>query len=282
MIAELRSSLADGNLIPYLGAGVLALGEDACQVPASPADLVAKLLTNVSVPHKLRNNLTGTAQFIENFKHRKTLVGLMKAAFAAEQSPNVLHRFLADQKALPLLVHAWYDDLPQRAFAARDDWCMVQGLSQSEHFGHWTGCYRPDGAPADMPDGADGQAAQGRTVLYQPIGSVAPAANFLVSDSDYVEVLTEIDIQTPIPDIVKRLRVGRHFLFLGCRFSTQLERSFAYQITKRSSGRHWAVLPETPTRNEARFLALYGIERIDMNLESFLAELAATREAVAA
>jgi hypothetical protein len=28
---------------------------------------------------------------------------------------------------------------------------------------------------------------------------VRPAANFLVSDSDYVEVLTEIDIQTPIP-----------------------------------------------------------------------------------
>jgi hypothetical protein len=46
--------------------------------------------------------------------------------------------------------------------------------------------------------------------------------NFLVSDSDYVEVLTEIDIQTPIPAVVQQRRTGRNFLFLGCRFSNQL------------------------------------------------------------
>jgi hypothetical protein len=71
-------------------------------------------------------------------------------------------------------------------------------------------------------------------------------------------------------------------LFLGCRFSTQLERSFAHQIMKRSSDRHWAVLPEQPTRNELRFLAQHGIERIAMPLESFVAELAGTAQAVAA
>ena len=44
------------------------------------------------------------------------------------------------------------------------------------------------------------------TLLYKPHGSVAPARNFLISDADYVEVLTEIDIQTPIPDAVKDRR----------------------------------------------------------------------------
>ena len=92
------------------------------------------------------------------------------------------------------------------------------------------------------------------TLLYQPIGSVAPASNFIISDSDYVEILTEIDIQTPIPEAVRSIRRGKSFLFLGCRFSTQLERSFARQIMKRSSDRHFAVLPEPLTRNEARFL----------------------------
>jgi hypothetical protein len=119
-------------------------------------------------------------------------------------------------------------------------------------------------------------------LLYQPLGSAAPAANFLVSDSDFVEVLTEIDIQTPIPDAVKNIRTGRHFLFLGCRFATQLERNFAYQISKRSSDRHWAVLPETPTRNEARFIAQHGIERIAMPLAAFVAELVAGQRSVAA
>ncbi|MCP2848964.1 SIR2 family protein, partial [Salmonella enterica subsp. enterica serovar Typhimurium] len=74
-------------------------------------------------------------------------------------------------------------------------------------------------------------------------------------DSDYVEVLTEIDIQTPIPQEVQALRSGRSFLFLGCRFNDQLTRSFARQIMKRSSDRHWALLPDEPTRMEAKFLA---------------------------
>ena len=110
-------------------------------------------------------------------------------------------------------------------------------------------------------------------LLYQPIGSVSPAQNFLVSDSDFVEVLTEIDIQTPIPAAVQDIREGRSFLFLGCRFWTQVERAFPQQIMKRSSNRHWAVLPEEPTRNEARFLELQNIERIAMPLETFTALL---------
>jgi len=120
------------------------------------------------------------------------------------------------------------------------------------------------------------------TLLYQPLGSVAPAANFLVSDSDFVEVLTEIDIQTPIPEMVQQLRVDRHFLFLGCRFSTQIERIFARQIMKRSSARHWAVIPGELTRNEQRFLAGQGIERLDMSLDDFVARLTAGAPGMAA
>jgi hypothetical protein len=275
MLATIRAALANGAAIPYLGPGVLALDGADAVLPASAEALAARLTAAVSVPHKLRGNLTGAAQFIENFKHRRTVVNLMQSAFAVEATPNALHRFLAAQSQLRLLVHAWYDDLPQRALASRADWGTVQGLSQAEHFGHWAGCYSADGSRAETPEGW-------RTLLYQPLGSVAPAGNFLISDSDYVEVLTEIDIQTPIPDIVQSLRAGRNFLYLGCRFATQLERCFAHQISKRSSDTHWAVLPETPTRNEARFLAQHNIARIDMPLGDFVTALSTPAQAEAA
>ena len=290
MFAPIRSALAEGTLIPYLGSGVLALVGADCPVPATSATLVSELTSKVSVPHKLRNNLTGAAQFIENFKHRKSVVALMQGAFAAEVQPTALHRWIAGQKTIPLIVHAWYDDLPQRALASRTDWGMVQGVSQAEHYGQWTHHFRRDGTKSDdlhgvandSPVTMSAESAGWTTLLYQPFGSVSPAANFLVSDSDFVEVLTEIDIQTPIPEAVKTIRGGRHFLYLGCRFSSQLERGFAHQITKRSSDRHWAVLPETPTRNELRFLAQHGIERIDMSLADFVAELTSGEQAIAA
>ncbi|MCB2016824.1 MAG: SIR2 family protein, partial [Hydrogenophaga sp.] len=85
--------------------------------------------------------------------------------------------------------------------------------------------------------------------------------------------LTEIDIQTPIPAVVQERRKGKGFLFVGCRFNDQLSRSFARQIMKRSSDTHWAVLPDEPTRMEARFLEEQGITRIAMPLAEFAAQL---------
>jgi hypothetical protein len=271
-VETIRADLASGLIIPYLGAGVLALAGEGCPLPASPDVLVDRLTAKASVPHKIRRNLTAAAQFIENFKHRKTVVKAMTEAFSADVPPTALHRTLASIPALKLLVHAWYDDLPQKALAGRERWGIVQGVSKSEHFGEWVH-YFSGGERRDASE------AQSWTpLLYQPLGSVSPAANFLVSDSDFVEVLTEIDIQTPIPEAVQNIRKGRSFLFLGCRFATQVERAFPQQIMKRSSDQHWAVLPEAPTRNEARFMKQYNIARIAMPLAEFAALLTAQSE----
>jgi hypothetical protein len=274
-LISIHSALVNGRLMPYTGPGVLNLSDEPPQLPAAPDELVSRLTAKASVPHKIRNNLTAAAQFIENFKHRKTVAAALTEAFSPRMTPTVLHRYLAGLPRLPLWVHAWYDDLPQQALAERaDSWGAVQGVSQAEHFGKWVHWFDSDGSRRDDLTAAAPQAPWAR-LLYQPLGSVAPAANFLVSDSDFVEVLTEIDIQTPIPLAIQQLRANRSFLFLGCRFSTQLERIFAQQIIKRSTGSHWAVLPEEPTRNELRFLARYGIERIATPLKEWVAALIA-------
>ena len=272
-IVPIARLIAVGSVIPYLGPGMLALCSDA-QVPATPEALAAMLTAQVSVPHKIRHRLTQAAQFIENFKHRKTLVKLMDAAFARSPAPSALHLALA-ASAAPLLVDAWYDDTLLRAMAqARPagGWGQMQGLSQSEHFGTWTAAYGHDGA-SQGPLPAQGLPGGCETLVYKPLGGRAPASNYLVSDSDFVEVLTEIDIQTPIPRPVQDLRSGRSFLFVGCRFDDQLTRAFARQIMKRSSSRHWAVLPDAPTRMEQRFLDEQGIDRIDLPLDAFAARL---------
>ena len=264
LVNDIARRLEAGAVIPYLGPDMLALCSDV-RVPGNPVALAEIMTSKVSVPHKLRKRLTPAAQFIENFKHRKTVVHLMNDAFATTPSPSALHLALAGSGA-GLWVDTWYDDTFAAGLSQTHEpgsWVQVQGLSQSEHFGHWTGVYNDAGALlAEMPIAA-------KRILYKPIGSHGPAGNYLVSDSDYVEVLTEIDIQTPIPAAVQAWRTGRHFLFLGCRFDDQLTRCFARQIMKRSSDQHWAVLPNEPTRMEARFLQEQNIQRIDLSLATF-------------
>jgi hypothetical protein len=262
---ELAPGLAEGRLAPYLGPGMLSLCE-AGGPPADPLALAAVLTAKVSVPGKIRNRLTAAAQFIENFKHRKTLVKAMDEAFTPQAAPSSLHRWIAALRT-PLIVDAWYDDTLRAQLAqTRTDWAEVQGLSQSEHFGTWTGWYDAQGA--SLPD-----PAAAPTVFYKPWGGHAPAGNYLVSDSDHVEVLTEIDIQTPIPALVQQRRASLGFVFLGCRFNDQLPRAFARQIMKRSQGPHYAVLADEPSRMEARFLAEQGITRIALPLASVAAAL---------
>ena len=263
-LTDIATGLERGTLAPYLGPGLLTL----CRGAVPPADALAlatQLTARVSVPGKIRNRLTAAAQFIENFKHRQTLVKVMNEGCAVQAEPSPLHRWIASLPA-PLIVDAWYDDTLRRALAGRKDWAEVQGLSQSEHFGSWTGWYDAQGRALSDP-------AIATTVLYKPWGGHAPASNYLVSDSDFVEVLTEIDIQTPIPALVQQRRAALGFVFLGCRFDDQLTRAFARQVMKRSAGPHVAVLPEEPTRMEARFLAEQGITRIAIPLADAAAAL---------
>jgi hypothetical protein len=266
-LAEISAGLQAETVIPYLGPGVLDPGQN---LPVSAEQLAKELAARVAVPHRLHGNLSAVAQYIESFKHRKTLLRLLGEIFKAPAEPCELHRFLAQlPEPVPLIVDAWYTDAMAHAlFAQGRRFGWVQGVSRADCPGEWVRYYRTDGTAASPEE-----AQSWPTLLYQPLGSVAPAGQFVVSDSDYVEILTEIDIQTPIPERVKELRRGRQFLFLGCRFATQLERIFARQIAKRSAGRHFAVISGELTRNEARFLEEQRIARIDLPLGEFLARL---------
>jgi SIR2-like protein len=265
-LQEISTAKSTGTLIPYMGPFNLGLDPENCLVPSTPEDLVAMLTSKVSVPHKIRNNLTAAAQFIENFKHRKSVVSLMSDAYSPSLTPNTLQQYLATLPKRPLLiVDTWYDDGMAKVLAGKKNWGQIQGVSQAEHFGEWVKYYDANGEEVE-PFVAE----TWDIILYKPLGSVTPAKNFIVSDSDFVEVLTEIDIQTPIPELVKTLRTGSHFLFMGCRFNHQLTRTYARQVMKRSSDKHWAVIEGPLTRMEQKFIEEQNITVINMPLAQFV------------
>jgi hypothetical protein len=252
-LTEIGRRLRAGTMIPFLGPGLVDLAEP--QVPTTPEALAAFFATKVALPRRAKGNAWASAQHIESHKHRSTVTALMAEAFAAPVKPTPLHRHLASLP-LPLIVDAWYDGAMRAALSERSDWGEVQGITRAGiGEDRWYRFYDSAGNEAGRA-----AAEAWTTVLYKPHGAVAPAKNFLISDADYVEVLTEIDIQTPIPDVVKDRRSDRSFVFLGCRFNDQLLRTYARQITKRSAPRHYVVVEPGPlSKNELRFLAEQGL-----------------------
>lgn len=267
LLGRIADGLGEGSLLPYLGPEVLPA--DA-PVPVTTRALCEALVMQVPVPKAVRDNLWGAAQYIESHRHRSVLDALLVKIFAAPLEPTPLHRWLAKVKP-PLIVDTWFDAAMSNALAGTSGWGQVQGVTRSALVDQHV-FYRSFAADGGATD--DSAAAGWQTVLYKPLGGLWPAGNVLISDADYVEVLAEIDIQTPIPLAVQQRRSGRGFVFFGCRFYDQIQRSFARQVMKRSGGPAYAVLSGELTRNEERFLAEQAIQRIDLPLAEAVAMLA--------
>ncbi|HJV28280.1 MAG TPA: SIR2 family protein [Aromatoleum sp.] len=266
--------LSNGSLIPYLGAEAVLLDAANAALPVGHPELIARLHRKVPIPARLRTNLTAAAQYIETFRHRKMLRSIMNECFAQPAIPSLLHRWLAGLRPA-LIVDLGYDGATGTALSEGRSWGQVQGVSRAESRAgqgiEWVRYYDAAGTLCD-----DSAAEGWNTLLYKPLGSVAPAGNFLVSDADFVEVLTEIDLQTPIPPEVQRRRATRGFVFLGCRFDNQLARTYARQLMKRSAGPHFALIEGPLTRNELQFVAEQGITVIPASVRHLLATLCTT------
>ena len=260
-LADVATQLRAGTIVPYLGPGLAESRKPAA--PMNPEALAAFFGTKVALPRRAKGNAWAAAQHIESYKHRSTVTALMSEAFATPVEPTPLHRYLASLR-LPMIVDSWYDGAMRAALGERSDWGEIQGITRAGiGEDRWYRFYDAAGKEADRA------VANGwKTLLYKPHGSVAPAKNFLISDADYVEVLTEIDIQTPIPDAVKDRRTERNFVFIGCRFNDQLLRTYARQIIKRSGAMHYVIVePEKLSRNEIKFFISQGLTPIAMPLD---------------
>jgi len=260
VLADLTAQLHAGKIVPYLGPGLIELSKPIA--PTTPEALAAFFGTKVALPRRAKGNAWASAQHIESTKHRSTVSALMAEAFGPVVEPTALHRHLASLR-LPMIVDSWYDAATRAALAGRSDWGEVQGITRAGiGEDRWYRFY--DAAGGEVNRSA---AAAWTTLLYKPHGAIAPARNFLITDADYVETLTEIDIQTPIPEEVRDRRVQRSFLFVGCRFHDQLLRTYARQIMKRSATAHYAIVePDALTRNELRFIMTQGITPIGVPL----------------
>lgn len=269
-LIEVGARLRAGTMVPYLGPALVELSKPA--IPVNPEALAAFFGSKVALPRRAKGNAWMAAQHIESNKHRSTVTALMSEAFAAPVEPTLLHHHLASL-GLPMIVDSWYDGAMRAALAQRQDWGEVQGITRAGiGEDRWYRFYDAAGSEADRS-----RAESWPTLLYKPHGSVVPAKHFLISDADYVEVLTEIDIQTPIPDAVKDRRTERSFLFIGCRFNDQLLRTYARQIIKRSSGQHYVLVePDRLSKNEARFIIDQRLTPIALPLQRAVEVLLAT------
>lgn len=271
------AGLGEGTVVPYLGAGALAGVVDTQSGRAMPADsesLILAMNNGQPMAPKLMYEFPRAAMHVELKRGRSTLMKFLNATYGnTDWSQSALHNWLAEQK-LSYIVDTNRDLLLQKAWATTPH-TLIVGVARIGGTDFRFKLFQHDGTSYRAIDQEAVNASL--PVLFKPLGTPQPEPNYIASDADFVDYLTELMGGFGIPSFVKRMRQGKRYLLLGMRLTRDTERMVLSDIVfgaDRPAG--WALIPNA-TDKEKRYLDKIGVELVEADVADFVAAAEAWR-----
>ena len=271
LYTTLLVGLKNGSIIPYLGAGALTGSTDASTgipIPASSDQLILAINRGKPMAPKLMYEFPRAAMHLELKSGRSAVNRSLTTLYDdPEWSTPALYHWL-DSLELPYLVDINRDTLLQRLYAQRPHF-LIEGIARTGGTDYRFRIYRyQDGQYQEI---VQQELNAGEPILFKPMGTPWPARNYIASDADYVDYITELMGGFAIPDYLKGYRKERQYLFLGLRLNRDTERMVMTEITRFGGAPLGWALIEEPTAKEKRFCDKMGITIIESGIDDLLA-----------
>ena len=266
-IKRWHSGIADGSIVPYLGPGVLAdvrAVADGRPIPADSDSLIIAMNGGKPMAPKLMYEFPRAAMNIELKRGRSAVTKFLNLTYGETQwTRAALHDWLVQRKPR-YVIDINRDTQLQDSFATTPH-TLVVGIARiggTEYrfklFAHDGTAYRevtPETVDPSLP------------ILFKPMGTPRPQPNYIASDADYVDFITELMGGFAVPPHIKTLRPGKQYLFLGMRFNRDSERMVMSDLIHGAgSPAGWALIPQ-PTDKERRFLKRMNIEIVEADID---------------
>ena len=262
--STLIAGLRDGSIIPYLGAGVLADVRDLATGAPMPADsdsLIIAMNGGKPMAAKLMYEFPRAAMNIELKRGRSTVTKFLTRTYGETAwTRSAVHDWLKAIGA-PYVIDINRDTQLQDSYADTPH-TVVVGIARLGGSDFRYKLYFWDGASYQQVT----TIAASLPILYKPMGTPRPVPNYIASDADYVDFITELMGGFSIPPEVKSLRQGKRYLTLGLRLNRDTERMVLSDViygAAQPAG--WALIAE-PTDKERRFCKKQGLELIEADV----------------
>jgi hypothetical protein len=235
--------MLNGIVVPLLGAGA-----NLSDRPAGAAwrfgrydylpngrELAAYLAEEFDAPDEVRlgDDLLRVSQFVESTEGSGELYQQLHRVFDGDYEPGALHAFLAELaptlrergNGLQVILTTNYDDALERAFEAKaEPYDLITYIASSPRefrgrFMHW-----PPGEQPRVIESANdyqGLDLKQRTVILKLHGAVRRRSegfdqdNYVITEDDYIEYLSQMNVEDLLPQAVTSRLRNSHFLFLG-------------------------------------------------------------------
>ena len=243
---EIADSLREGNVVPFIGAGVnfgtrpqdQTWNDPESAFLPSAAELSGYLARRASFPStdvRERGDLAKVASYFVDTVARSTLRARLRRIFAKEYVPATIHTYLAklarkseediekgEKPGTPLLIVTTnYDDLLERAFnvMGRPYDLVIYPTDSKDNAASVLWWRHGEPEPEAVLPNQLCINLKTTNVIYKMHGSVDQKQknldSYVITEEDYIEFLSRMTTHSAVPAQFMRYFRERHFLFLG-------------------------------------------------------------------
>ena len=268
---EILAQLGAGDIVPYLGPGVLNGVVDRTTgkpIPADSDSLILAMTNGQPMSPRLMYEFPRAAMHVENKKGRSYVERFLTQTYGVDRwTASPFHQWLADQR-LPYVIDCNRDTQLQRCYADRRH-TLVVGAARIAATPYRFDLYQFDDGQYRAIDLAevDGELP----VLFKPLGTPLPKPSYVASDADFVDYITELMGGFAVPAWLKQQRKDKRYLFLGMHFNRDTERMVMSDlIHDAATPAGWALIAE-PSEKERKVCARKQLELLEADWSGLLA-----------
>ncbi|MBS1144945.1 MAG: hypothetical protein H6R14_2351 [Proteobacteria bacterium] len=261
---KLLAGLKDGSIVPYLGPGVLADVKNAATgapIPADSDSLIYAMNDGKPMAPKLMYEFPRAAMNVELKRGRSAVTKFLNRTYGETAwTRGAVHDWLkgiAPHYVIDInrdtQLQDSYADVPHN---------LIVGIARLGGTDFRYKLYFWDGVAYKKTDVINAALP----ILYKPMGTPKPEANYIASDADYVDFITELMGGFSIPPEVKELRKGKQYLFMGLRMNRDTERMVLSDVIYAAAEPAGWALIANPTDKERRFCKKQKLELIEADV----------------
>ena len=271
VFSEILNGLYENQVVPYLGPGALFDATNKLTGAPMPADsnsLILAMNNGKPMAPKLMYEFPRAAMNQELKKGRNFLGQFLTKLYGeTEYTRAAVHDWLAEWK--PAYVIDINRDTQLQDSYADVEHTLLVGVARITASQFRFRIYHFDGSTYfEIPQE---QVDPRLPILFKPMGTPKPEANYIASDADYVDYITELMGGFAIPDFLKEYRKGKQYLFIGVPLNRDSERMVMSDIVYGAAEHKGWVLNKNPTAKEQRYCKKIGLEILDAGVEDLLA-----------
>lgn len=271
LIDTIKAGLADGSIIPYLGPQALTGSVNTTSGESIPADsdsLILAMNNGRPMAPKLMYEFPRAAMNLELKRGRSFITRFLNKLYGeTEWSRAPIHDWIKSIK--PACVIDINRDLQLQQSYSDTPHNLMIGIARIGGTDFRYKLYYYNGT--EYTEITNEEANPSLPLLIKPMGAPQPEANYIASDADYVDYITELMGGFGVPKFFKEYRKEKRYLLIGLSLNRDTERMVLHDISlDRAKESGWAIIPNA-TDKEKRFCKnKLNMEVIDMPLAEFM------------